>query len=102
MNHIFELVDVTDEERYYTLGLFTNMEWAVREALRYDPSMWDNKVEDCAVCEIRRRAIGLSGQDYAVEWRCEWTSDTSDWMNAWVHAEPQRATLNKPLPMCRL
>lgn len=101
MTHIFELVDVTDDERYYTLGLFTDLEWAIREASQYDPSQWDNNAEDFAVCEIRRRLIGLSGQDYTVEWRCEWTPETNEFDTIWTHEEPSRATPEKPLPLCR-
>lgn len=101
LTHIFELVDVTDEERYYTLGFFTDLEWAIREASQHDPSKWDNQIEDFACSEIRRIAIGLSGQDYTVEWRCEWMPETNEWDTFWTHDEPQLATPYKPLPLCR-
>jgi len=101
LTHIFELVDVTDEEHYYTLGLFTDLPWAIREAEQHDPSNWDNDIEDHACAEIRRRQIGLGGQDYQVLWRCDWMPETNDWDTHWVHDEPQVGTVEKPLSICR-
>lgn len=100
--HVYELVNVTDEERYYPLGVFTELDWAIREAEQYDPSKWDgDAVEDFACAEIRMRAVGLSSQDYLVLWRCEWLPETNEWDAAWVHDEPQIGTIEQPLTLCR-
>lgn len=101
LTHFYELVDVTDEEHYYPLGIFTDLEWAIREAAQHDPSQWDNDLEDFACAEIRRREAGLSGDDYQVLWRCKWTPETNEWDTYWTHDEPQNGTVEKPLPLCR-
>lgn len=100
--HIFELVNATDELNYFTLGVFTSLELAVREAEQHDPSKWDgDTVEDFACAEIRMRELGLSGQDYKVLWRCEWAPETNEWDTFWTHDTPQIGTPEKPLPLCR-
>ncbi|MBK8037658.1 MAG: hypothetical protein IPK22_11055 [Verrucomicrobiaceae bacterium] len=70
--HIYELVDATDEEHYYPLGLFTDLKAAIAQAEVFPPNEWDEDREDHACCEIRQRGLGLSGHDYEVLWRCEW------------------------------
>lgn len=102
--HIYELVDVTDEEHYYPLGLFTDLKAAIAQAQVFPPNEWDEDHEQHACCEIRERGLGLSGHDYRVLWRCSWMQEelepeSGDY--AWVHHTIETGTEEKPLPLCQ-
>lgn len=96
---IYELVDATDEERYYPMGLFLNLATALREAVAHHPGKWEPIMDTAAVAEIRARKVGTSGGDYAVLWRGHWHHDYE--AGEWKLAEQQTGTLEKPLPMTR-
>lgn len=96
---VFELVDATDEERYYPLGLFFDPGRALRAAREHDPRRWDSIVEDDALVEVRARTAGLSGGDYHVLWRARWTLDFDT--NDWLLSDEQTGTLQTPLPHIR-
>lgn len=102
--HVYELVDVTDEESYYPLGVFLDLNTAVREAEQCDPSNWNgDDRERYARSEIRERALGLSGYDYRVLWRCCWMQEETEPESgeyAWVHHSIEYANGGKALPMC--
>lgn len=57
---IFELVDVTDEETYYTMGLFETAEEAIRQASTSENNTPPcNEIgEDYVTMEVRKRTIG--------------------------------------------
>lgn len=97
---LYELVDATDEERYYPLGLFTNFATALRNATEHHPGRWEPVMDQSAFAEIRARKLGTSGGDYAVLWRGEWHYDY-DAGGEWKLVEQQTGTLEKPLPITR-
>ena len=39
--HIYELVDATDEERYYPLGIEFDLTALIQAAEQHDPSCWE-------------------------------------------------------------
>jgi hypothetical protein len=96
---LYELVDATDEERYYPLGLFTNFATALRNASEHHPGRWEPVMDQSAFAEIRARKLGTSGGDYAVLWRGEWFYDYE--ATEWKLVEQQTGTLENPLPITR-
>jgi hypothetical protein len=57
---IFELVDATNDETYYTLGLYLTLQDAVDDACVGDSPPTDC-YEDFATLEVRERKLGYSG-----------------------------------------
>ena len=57
---IFELVDATDDETYYTLGLYFTLQDAIDDACHGDSPPIDC-YDDVATLEILERKIGYSG-----------------------------------------
>ena len=57
---IFELVDVTDEETYFTMGLFQSAEEAIRQATMPEGGTPPcNEIgEDYVAMEVRKRKVG--------------------------------------------
>jgi len=102
---IFELVDVSGDEMYFPLGIFSELDDAISQAEQHDPSEWDEDHEEYAVSEIRARPLGLSGNGYRVLWRCHWgredIPDDDPGPRPWVHDDAERGTMEKPLKMCR-
>lgn len=96
---LFEVVDATDEERYYPLGIFLDLASAVEAAQEHAPPRWEPMVDDHAVVEIRLRTVGLSGGDYSVIWRGHW--QRNDESAEWNLTEQQTGTPEKPLPLTR-
>ncbi len=104
ITEVFELVDATDEELYFPLGFFIDLPDAIAQARQFDPHQWENDREEHACCEIRCRRIGLSGDDYTVLWRCEWSEQETEPDSgefAWVHFSEAQGTTENPLPLCR-
>lgn len=96
---LFEVVDATDEERYYPLGIFLDLASAVEAAQEHAPPRWEPMVDDHAVVEIRLRTVGLSGGDYSVLWRGHWQRNYES--AEWNLTEQQTGTPEKPLPLTR-
>lgn len=63
MNAIFELVDASDPERYYPIGVWLTEEEAVAFLLKCDKpgDFSDEEHDGYAKAQIRRREIGRSG-----------------------------------------
>lgn len=106
LTHVYELVDVTDDQSYYPLGVFLDLNTAVKESEQCDPSNWngDDRDGELACSEIRERALGLSGYDYRVMWRCEWTQEETEPESgkyAWVHYSIEYANGGKALSLSR-
>ena len=89
---IFELVDVTDSESYYTMGLFWTQEEAVSVASSPDkhgfpPS--DDVWDDVVVYEIRERKMGYAGWSVTghvratVTWNRKYSEDDEDDEGKW-------------------
>lgn len=77
MKTIFEAVDCTDEEMYFTIGLWPNLKEAIK-AIEGAKELWeitDQSHDEYCKVEIRERAIGFSdvGVKKAVfEWEMEY------------------------------
>ena len=79
---LYELVNATDDERYFTLGIWLTLEDAVA-AVGDDPTKLMDCDDDSAVVEIRERAVGWSGTGQVVFTR-KWVRDfdTGKWAAA--------------------
>ena len=97
---VFDLVDATDEERYYPLGVFLDLASAVEAGQGHAPPRWEPIVDDSAVVEVRVRNMGLSGGVYSVLWRGRWERDFES--AEWKLTEQQTGTMENPLPLSAL
>lgn len=74
---IFEIVDATNEEAYYPLGISLSLDHAIKEIQVDDPSdIGCDEADDYdghRIVEIRRREAGWSGRGECV-FRSEWTN----------------------------
>ena len=102
--NVFEVVDVSDEEAFYTIGVFLSLQEAIAaiEAKAAPWTLCDNAMYagDYASMEIRSRRIGLDPlNNGAVVWRRAWgnvydeDADDNDWRviipNAPHHQQPE-------------
>lgn len=79
MKTIFEALDVTDEEMYFTVGLWPTLEEAIAaiEAIKDPDECSEQYHEEFGKVDIRERAIGFS--DFGVKRaEIEWESKQSD------------------------
>lgn len=85
---VFEVEDRTDDERYWTLGLFPTLAEALAALAGCDPSNMpgdhDPYDDDYCRIEIRERFMGWSGQGrvlHVMEWRSVYDEekDTYGW-----------------------
>lgn len=77
---IYELLDVTDDEMYYPLGIFVDLESAVRVVEDHETPWYLSHVSsECEYSrlEIRERSIGLSDTYNTVK-RWEWHADYAE------------------------
>jgi hypothetical protein len=85
---VFELVDATDNELFYSLGIYHHFEEALKDASSGDSPCTD--CEDYAVLEIRKRPIGFSGfgkEGEAVTfvvWQHKFSDDKEDDDGKWT------------------
>jgi len=90
VRNIFEIVDVSDEEAYFTIGIFLSLQEAIAaiEAKAAPWTLCDNAMYagDYASIEIRSRRIGLDPlNNGAVVWKRAWNNvydedkDDNDW-----------------------
>src|SRR5690606_27766956 len=83
---IFELVDTTSEENYYTMGLFWTLEEALTLASKGDEPPRMEIEEELVLLEIRERLIGKLGWSHTGEVRAKirweqkfsWDEDEDD------------------------
>ena len=84
MEKIYEIIDSTLDEMYYTIGLFLSLDEAIKKVEESGISMFGNVCEDYAICHIKEREIGeLSWSDvgkdvYECEWKCNYEDDSED------------------------
>lgn len=102
--YIYELVDATDAERYYPLGIEFDLVALIQAAEQHDPSCWQEEHGDdeMAIAEIRAKPPGLLGHDYRVVWRCKWVRDEVGedvWPVPWVHGTIETGTWENPLTL---
>ena len=67
LDAVYELVDTTDDEMYYPIGIFLSLEEAVSAVESRDrPWNLSDQAYDCdgATIEIRKRRIGLHGHRF--------------------------------------
>ena len=90
---VFEVVDSTDDENYFTLGVFLSLSDAVREVETCDEpddlggDHGDH--EEYCVVEIRERKIGWGGIGRkAAEYRWESKYDETADEYGWIRTEP--------------
>lgn len=57
--HVFEAVDATDEEQYFTLGIFLTEESALAILNKPEPECYYGLDTESITIEIRQRKIGL-------------------------------------------
>ena len=76
---VYEVVDATDDERYYTQGVFLSLAEAIKEIeTGVDPAnLPDSEVDEYFKIEIRERKIGWSSDGKTVYTR-EWTSEYNE------------------------
>lgn len=80
---IYELVDATDDEQYYTLGVFTTREGAFAAGTAGDSPPTMQEVEDCCILEIRKRPLdslvpGPISPELTIEWSQTYNEDTDE------------------------
>ena len=81
MEQIYEVVDSTDEEQYYTLGIFLTKEEALAVLDSEDPPYNDDDPESVTV-EVRSRSIGFHPHAYT-------TIATRTWERLYEDNEPE-------------
>lgn len=84
---VFEVIDYSNDEIYFSLGVFLTLEDAKYEINQDDPLEISNDkdLEDFVVYVIRERKIGMSGEGrevYRREWEQEYdeATDESKWV----------------------
>lgn len=92
---IYEVVDASDEETYHTLGVYLNLEEAIRAA-SYDPTEWSSpgcpESGESAEINIKRRKLGewdpFGGVVvWSQSWSCgDYDEATEDY--PWVASDP--------------
>lgn len=77
---IYEVIDRTDDEAYYTLGLFLSLDDAIKDAESKTPDDWesDGNIDDYAEIEIRERQIGWTGTNTKKVWEMSWKKTYPD------------------------
>jgi len=86
MNTIYEVVDTTDDERYYTLGLFRTEEEALSVLdAEEPPSNEDNT--DAVIVEVRCRPLGFHPHAWGVVAERTWVRNYDDNLPDWT-AQP--------------
>ena len=82
MEHIFEVVDSTDDERYYALGIFISEADAMSVLDGEEPPSNDDDPEAVTI-EVRRRTVGFHPHEHTViasrTWVRNYEDDKPDW-----------------------
>ena len=79
---IYELVDSSDEERYFTLGLFLTEEAAL-DHLRLDYPPYHDDRPDSVTLEVRRRPVGFHPHEWSVVASRMWVRNYDDELPEW-------------------
>jgi len=83
MTHIFEVIDATDDERYYTLGLFlTEAEALAVLDTEEPPSNEDDP--DSVTIEVRCRPLGYHPHAYTTIAERTWVRNYDDTLPDWT------------------
>lgn len=79
---IFELVDATDDEHYYTLGIFLD-EQAALSWLRHPKPPVNEHDNDAVELEVRARKIGFHPHKWRVVAKRAWVREWDDGAPLW-------------------
>lgn len=76
---IFELIDATDEETYYSLGMYLDLESAIEDALKGDHPPTDF-YDDFVRLEVRELKLGFYGAHNSGKCRAQivWLSEYNE------------------------
>lgn len=92
---VFEVVDVTSEESYYTMGVWPSLEAAVNALRAHGTDAPGEHDDDCCVVEVRERKIGVLdwSETGRLRWKFVWEKkyDASDDGYEWRVNETQNA-----------
>lgn len=86
MSRVFEVVDATNEELYYTLGVYLNIHEALALLDGKSPPYSDDNPESVKI-EVRERRLGFYPHDYRVLASRTWVRLYDDSPEQW-YAEP--------------
>lgn len=82
MEHIYEVVDATDDERYWALGIFLTESDAMSVLDGNEPPYNDDD-PDAATVEVRTRKVGFHPHEHVViasrTWVRNYEDDKPDW-----------------------
>ena len=90
MTSIFEMVDATNEEAYYTMGLFVTLEEALKYATdeRHGEPLTEID-DDLVIFEIKERQMGFTGYSVTgklratVTWKKKYSDNDEDDDGKW-------------------
>lgn len=80
MGFIYEIVDNTNDEMYYTLGIFTDLGSAIKQLEKKNPEDLDeidSRENGWYTVEIRERKIGWS-DSYETVFSCTWSESWNE------------------------
>ena len=87
---LFEMVDATNEEAYYTMGLFATLDEAIRCATQEQYGMPLTEIEDdLVIFEIKERRTGFTGYSVTgklratVTWKKKYSDTDEDDDGKW-------------------
>ena len=91
--YIYEVVDESDSETYWSQGLFRTLDAAIQYCDDWDPSgdppnAESPETDDLLVLSIRKRPIGF-GSDYDEVWTKTWRKTFEDDGDQWVEEKSQ-------------
>jgi len=99
---VYELVDVSDDEAYYSQGLFLSVQDAIDAVDQHfadrgePPHEYHYETGDVISLEIRKRGFGLAEMNVKPEWSRKWRRIWDDESYAddgrWVEMTPDVAT----------
>lgn len=97
MTHIYEVIDATDDERYYTLGLFLTEAEALSVLDSEEPPS-DENGSDAVTLEVRRRPLGYHPHAWTKvaerTWVRNYDDNLPDWTAGAIQSPSYPLTLN--------
>lgn len=97
---VFEVVDTTSEESYYTMGIWPTLEAAVERLRALGPDMPGEHDDDCCIVEIRERKLGVLdwSETGKVRWTFKWEKIYPDEGDKFWRVSDTPNTTAKPSP----
>lgn len=94
--YVFEVVDSSNDEQYWSLGVFLD-EQAAMSVLDADEPPYTDDDPECAVVEVRRREVGFKPHNYTTVASRQWVRNYEDDKPDWT-AQPIKLTPTKGQP----